>query len=203
MDPDAVDQAKVRLRKAETALATLTAADSFEAAEDAWTDFLTASATIYSKLEQGAKAGAQSRQWFGQKKKQRKDDPLLRYLHHARNSDEHGIERVISRFHDTGPIWGQQPKFGERIPVNIQAIDPDTGEFGEPVGGFYPGSRIKLIRVHDRRYGDSFDVPGTHLGQAIPYPDEAADIASLGLAYLRGLVDEAEGLVQVIRGASD
>jgi len=25
-------------------------------------------------------------------KKIRKDDPLLSYLHHARNSDEHGIE---------------------------------------------------------------------------------------------------------------
>jgi hypothetical protein len=52
MDAIAVEQAKGRLRRAEKAIQALEAADSFEAAEEAWTDFLLAAGTIYSKLEQ-------------------------------------------------------------------------------------------------------------------------------------------------------
>ena len=50
----------------------------FAHAEEAWTDFLLAASTIYTKLEQGAKTSGQSAAWFGRKKKQRRDDPVLR-----------------------------------------------------------------------------------------------------------------------------
>jgi hypothetical protein len=96
MNADAIDQAKSRLSRAEKALAALSAAKAIEEAEAAWTDFLIAAATIYSKLEQGAKGSGRCEGWFGQKKKARKDDQLLRYLHFARNSNEHGIERVVA-----------------------------------------------------------------------------------------------------------
>jgi hypothetical protein len=78
MDPQAVDQAKARLRKAKKALDALKKANDFEPAEDAWSDFLLAAAAIYSKLEQGAKSKGASAGWFGRKKKERKDDPFKR-----------------------------------------------------------------------------------------------------------------------------
>jgi hypothetical protein len=55
MDPAAVDQAKVRLQKAEKALQELQVATNYDEAESAWIDFLVAASTIYSKLQQGAK----------------------------------------------------------------------------------------------------------------------------------------------------
>jgi hypothetical protein len=88
MNPSAVLQAKQRLLKLEKALSALRSATTVEDAEEAWTDFLLAASTIYSKLEQGSKGYAKTEPWFGKKKKERKDDPLLRYLHYARNSDE-------------------------------------------------------------------------------------------------------------------
>ena len=115
MDPNAVEQAQVRLRKAEKALEALKEADGYEAAEDAWTDFLLAASTIYTKLEQGSKSNNRSSGWFSRKKKERKDDPLLKYLHRARNSDEHGIERIDERGgnkHDL--MTGEKLKFNER-----------------------------------------------------------------------------------------
>jgi hypothetical protein len=60
------------------------------------------SSTIYSKLEQGAKGCGPSDAWFGRKKYDRKTDPLLRYIHHARNADEHGLEAVTS--HDPASL---------------------------------------------------------------------------------------------------
>jgi hypothetical protein len=196
LDPIAVEHAKRRLRKAERAIDALKAATDFDSAEEAWTDFLLAASAVYSKLEQGSKANGKSAGWYGRKKKERRDDPLLRYLHHARNSDEHGIERIVERYNDTGPIWGHRPKFGERIPVTIQAIDPNTHELiGEAVPGFYPGSTIKLIRAVDTRFNDFCDPPQSHLGSRIRYCREPVDIGELGLGYLRALVAEAEELV--------
>jgi hypothetical protein len=128
------------------------------------------------------------------KKKTRRDDPLLRYLHHARNCDEHGIERVIKNFHDTGPIWGHQPKFGERIPVIIHELDPVSNEpIGEGVAGFYSGSTIKLVCVRDR--GVYYDPPQTHLFERVEHNEEPFDVGSLGLAYLISLVGEAEARI--------
>src|SRR5438132_1660188 len=97
MNSDAVSQSIVRLQKAKNAAERLEKAKSYEEAEDAWTDFLLAGSAIYSKLQQGAKSSSKSQAWFGIKKKERKDDELLRYIHHARNSDEHGIEHVTER----------------------------------------------------------------------------------------------------------
>jgi hypothetical protein len=115
MDAQAVEQAKTKLRKAEKSLETLKAADGYDAAEEAWSDFLLAASTIYSKLEQGSKAKGSSAGWFGRKKKERKDDPVLRYLHHARNSDEHGIERVAARGgNERDLLAGEKLKFNER-----------------------------------------------------------------------------------------
>src|SRR2546423_14167375 len=97
MDVTAIELAGERLEWAEEALADLRAAEAFPAAEKAWTAFLSAASAFFSKLEQGAKGNSTSRYWFGTKVKQRKDDAVLRYLKAARNSDEHGIERVTER----------------------------------------------------------------------------------------------------------
>jgi hypothetical protein len=196
MDSTAVEQAKTRLNKAEKALEALKTATNFAEAEEAWTDFLLAAATIYSKLEQGSKSSGKSSGWFARKKKERKDDPLLRYLHHARNSDEHGIESVVSRLQQGSQIFGKNLKFGEREPVKIQKLDETTRQpIGEAVDGFYAAATIRLVRVHDRRYNDFFDPPPTHLRKPDQYYEEPHDVGVVGLGYLKGLISEAEALV--------
>jgi hypothetical protein len=60
------------------------------------------------------------------------------------------------------------------------------------VGAFQSGDDIRLVRVHDTRFHDFCDPPKEHLGEKIKLfmlPDE---IGRLGLAYLTGLVSEAE-----------
>jgi hypothetical protein len=69
MDSQAVEQAQSRLRRAKKALEALKTATNYEEAEEAWSDLLLASATIYSKLEQGSKSKGTSAGWFGRKKK--------------------------------------------------------------------------------------------------------------------------------------
>src|SRR6516165_1236564 len=86
-----LDSARERLRRAHSAFERLERATTNKDRETAWSDFLLASHAVYSKLEQGSKGCGKSQAWFGRKKHERKNDELLRYIHHARNIDDHGI----------------------------------------------------------------------------------------------------------------
>lgn len=196
MDANAVEQAHARLKRAERALADLKAAPDYTTAEDAWTDFLLAVAGIYSKLEQGAKGNGKSAAWFGRKKAERKSDPLLRYLHFARNSDEHGIERTTSRAKGNAMGFDNKPlKFGEKVEVLVSHYDPVAKKpIGEQTPGYLPGPGLVMVRAHDRRYGDFCDPPQMHVGTEIigQFPDVTAELA---VAYLSDLVSEAAVLL--------
>lgn len=191
MNPNAIEQAKARLQKAEKALAELRAAEYFDDAESAWSDFLLAASGIYSKLEQGAKGYPKSEPWFGKEKNLRKTDPLLRYIHFARNADEHGIERVTEQSLDNLHL-----KFNERQHVKVQAFYENTHEpKGDPLDAVVAGPTLKVVRVYDRRFGDFADPPETHLGAPVhfghSFPDEVGEVA---IRYLRSMIERAEKL---------
>jgi hypothetical protein len=198
MEPIALEHAQIKLQKAERSLDRLKEADNFKDAEEAWSDFLLAAATIYSKFEQGSKGNNKSQEWYGRKKKERKDDPLLRYLHQARNSDEHGIERVVARGGNKTGFGGHPLKFGERVPVTIKALDKNMQPFNTPEttsDGFLDGPSLRLVTVHDRRYGDHCDPPMQHLGKQIePADNFVYGVGFLGLTYFKSLVAEAASL---------
>ena len=191
MNFEAIEQAKIRLQKAEQALSALRSAEYFDDAEIAWSDFLIACAGIYSKLEQGAKGFPKSEPWYGTEKNLRKKDPLLRYLHFARNADEHGIERVTDRSIDNLNL-----KFNERQHKQMRLVNQQTHDpIGDPIDVIVAGPTIKLIRIYDKRFGDFADPPQTHLGCPTAFgstfPDELGDLA---ITYLRSMIGRAEKL---------
>ena len=191
MNPNAIEQARSRLQKAERALATLKAAEYFDDAENAWSDFLLAASGIYSKLEQGAKGFPKSEPWFGVEKPLRKTDPLLRYIHFARNADEHGLERVTEQ-----SLENLNLKFNERHLYKARRINKDTNEpEGEEFDVAVAGPTLKVVRVYDRRFGDFADPPETHLGKPVQFgtsfPDQIGDVA---VEYLRSMIERAEKL---------
>ncbi|WP_172350838.1 hypothetical protein [Mesorhizobium sp. NZP2298] len=202
MKPIAVDLANNKLLLAEQSCARLQQANNYEAAEQAWADFLVAVAATYSKLEQGAKGVGRSEAWFGRRKHQRKTDPLLKYLHFARNSDVHGIEHITHRDVPTidGKPMGFLPEhFGREIPLKVQRADPITHEpIGEPSDATLRGPNIVLRTVTNAKFGDECAVPTQHEGHAIDVPTPQI-IAELGLKYLTAMVAEARSLI--VQGA--
>jgi hypothetical protein len=209
MDPKAIAQAKARLKKAERALQALKDASKYEEAEDAWTEYLLATTSIYSKLEQGAKGNGKSMAWFGRKKNERRNDPLLSYLHFARNADEHGIERVTSK-HSGFHSRTLRPKFNERHRIVVQRVDEKTMKpTGPKIKGMVAGPCIRCVKVRDDRFGDERDPPKEHLGAPIMLPElpnvsgsEYPDIlAETALTYFRALIAEAEDFVSTHRSS--
>jgi len=191
MDLDAVALAGERLEWAEDALTQLRGAQDFPSSEKAWTALLLAASAFYSKLEQGSKAKGKSTAWFGRKKKQRKDDPVLRYIHFARNSDEHGIERVTDRRNAGWLDVG----FGEQRKTHIQKVDPVTNlPTGPEIRAFLYGQHLVAVTAHDRRFGDSCDPPIGLIGDDLD-GSHPPDIAAVVLEKLRDILEEAGELV--------
>lgn len=61
----------------------------------AWSSYLSNLNSAYNFMEIGARGHPKSEHWIGGVKGLRRSDPLLCYLHHARNADEHGLEKII------------------------------------------------------------------------------------------------------------
>ncbi len=214
MDARALAKAQSRLRVAQRAVADLRSSNDYHDFSDHWYVFLHAAKAIYTTLEQGAKATAQARQWFGAKNQDRKNDGLLRYITEARNDDEHGIEAVTEYVPGSAKLGVNRPgssramvdQFGNRF---SDPIGPDATVYnipnltdpsqipqlhaldGKPIFNEVTTPKVKLINVRDRS-GRTYAPPSNHLGQAILDP-EPVIVADLTVNYLKVLLEEAEG----------
>lgn len=192
MKREAIEKARVRLGRASEAVRLLERPDGHTVFETAWTDFLLASNGVYTCLEQGAKATPQSRQWFGGKKNERRKDPLLLYLHQARNADEHGLGRITPELEaeDTVPVPPGVNVAGIRVTlpdgrVVVQPLPPEAAQVRLTLWS------VTLTDVVDSRYKTTYPPPREHMGKPIPESTPTA-VAKLALDYLTDLVDEAE-----------
>jgi hypothetical protein len=200
-DSNAIRHSLDRLEKARDALGRIERSKTLDEVASAWSDLLINGNAIYSKLEQGSKAASgRASGWFGRAKKVRKDDPLLSYVHHARNSEEHGIEDVTTR------MKAGQATLTFREPFDPKKLDGlelriDTDERGHVLvsssdeevvsSQMYDKPSLVLVRVKDDRYSDYFDPPFEHLGKALP-DQSPSTVGRLFIAHLTGLIEEAK-----------
>lgn len=199
MDPKALKKVNQQIIKAQRAFDRLCATQDSDETMDAWDDFLTAFGKVYFKLGEGAKVNGPSSGWFERKKKFRKDDPLLSYVHQARNSETHGID-------DTGEEWFEHSFVGDSNLPFIGLRVPKGGLVGPIMGVLPNGERVplaahktpsvRLVTVYDKKHGVSFGVPTHHLGMPLTYAPIPAYIAGTALEYLKNLLDEAWSRVQ-------
>jgi hypothetical protein len=197
MDLRAIEKANSRLRIARQALLDIKQCSTRTAFIDAWYTYLVAAKNVYTVLEQGAKTNAQSRQWFGLKKAERKSDELLQYIFQSRDDDEHGLGL---------PVDYQPPSFefgendggssyriiehddgGSHIEMNIKSKD---GKGLVKVKGRIP---LMVLQPVVGRGPVTYAPPKRH--NNVEYdeilPHKAAE---LNLAYLESLVSDAEAL---------
>jgi hypothetical protein len=190
----AVAKAKSRLDKAWQAGQRFRTAQTVEEYASAWGDYLIALAGVYTALEKGAQLSPKSQPWFGRKKHERKTDPLLKYLHHARDSEEHGLEPILQPANVTFTL---APDGGVEIREASATVGNNKVEFGRQDGLVPPGSSmvslgLRLVPVHDDRFGDTFYPPDQHLGQPIT---SIRDLLNMSFRYHEALVREAADLI--------
>lgn len=169
----AVEKAKKRMLEASHYFHLLDGPMTFEQFEQRWSAFLNAINRAFLAIDAGARDDAKTRTWWSKKKHEWKNDPLLQYLHQARNTDEHGLDPLAELapgyFTDTPPPG-----------LNLESI-----------------RHPKLIRARNDKFGDVFDPPTEHLGEkfvsgevGLPY---YAAVRAMG--YHNRLIAEAESYI--------
>jgi hypothetical protein len=190
MDPTAIDLAVSRVRTAGHAFEDLTTAKTWEEFGDHWFLFLVAWKAVYTVLEEGAKPFPQSRQWFGAKKKERKDDPLLQYLFEARNDEEHGLARSVTLGGPKLLIRGSPGQTHFQLGHDAQGRLTATGPKGEDVSDHIQhidaGPELQPVKA---RGGRTIYPPCQHLSR--PVDIRPLPVALAGLNYVAKLVAEA------------
>ena len=162
---------------------------------EAWYGFLTAAKSVYTALETGSKVSPQSKQWYGGKARERRDDELLQYVYQARNDDEHGLGAIVEQVPGSLSIGVAKPGYSNAI-----QLDGFLGPGGTlkvtsldnlPVLTEITPSHVALVAVDAR--GVIYQPPTKHLGNPLasklPLP-----VAELMIVYLEGLITEASGL---------
>lgn len=188
MDPKAIEKASVRLERMREASANLAQLGEIPKLIDTWSDFIMAFSSFYSVLEMGAKTSNKSVNWFGNKKGERRKDPLLKYIKAARNSDEHGLRDILHLKSKSIslPAGGQMELVAnEKLEWEVKSVTGGPLQFSDPY--------LALVPVYDDRSFDWCPVPETHFGKPTVgiSPFHAA---SLALAYCEQMLAEAQTL---------
>lgn len=201
-NPAAVEKCYDRLTKATGALFDCRKSSNFKEFYSHWAEFLIHTGGVLNALEAGAQYTPQGKQWYGNVKRQGRNDPLVRYMHQARNTEEHEAEAKTAS-HREGRIGIGGPgetirlseiRFGRQLwdnPVEYlrgRAINTSTGQTATirltPAGP-------QLVPVTYRNV--TFAPPGEHKGKRLK-SDHPVAIADEYLAYLKDLIEQAKGM---------
>jgi hypothetical protein len=189
VDKAAIDAARTERGRAADSLAVVATTNDFPTLEKHWASFLVSAGRVFTKLEQGAKLSSKGKAWWGNQLHQRRTDPLLRYLWHARNADEHTLQRI----NELQPAQAQviEPT-KEDIEQLERAMKKETRPWA-PLGMVqWTPEHVVLLPVVDR--GVRYEPPKEHLGRPIDN-SSPAHIAALALAYLDAMLKQAEALL--------
>jgi len=192
MNKDGLEQAQARFMRINRAAGMIASSAPVKEREAAWLDIIAAFGTLYSKLEQASKATPEATRWFREKKETRKQDPLLQYMHHARNADEHTLVRVA-----TGAQFAVKAVVAEGGGTLGVAYDAAGRPFMVSEGMANPKLYENEVMLHtaiDR--GVSYQPPTMHMGQHIA-DTTARAIAPLIVAYAERLLQDASGFLVV------
>jgi hypothetical protein len=165
-------------------------ARTFDEFEDGWREYLGALEKAWLKAERECQSIRDHFEpWQQQFRAARKNDPLLRYLIHARNADTHTIQDTLNQ---TPPSVGLGPAYGnswyiEKLEIRNGRITEYSGDKPLKIT-FIPG-RLDLLPVVDR--GVSYMPPNSHQGKAILKADPIS-VGALGLSYYERFIGEAE-----------
>jgi hypothetical protein len=185
MDRNAVIKASGKLQRMQEAYLIFSTSTDMRQASSAWIDFVMASGSFYSSLEQGAKVNSISRYWFGTKKHDRKTDPLLKYLYAARNSEEHGLTPIVRQA-------AKEIHLTERGSA-VQLVSDGKNWNVEHIAGKPPVFKdpaLALQRAYDDRSKIWCELPTSHLGNPMTDLNPKA-VAELALNYFKAVLDEA------------
>ncbi|MGS0695308.1 hypothetical protein [Shewanella sp. 0m-4] len=188
MESDTLRSAQRELNSAERAIQRMKVSNSFDEFEDEWRIYLGAIEKCWVKAERICQPIRNKFQpWQGAYIKLRKSDPLLKYLYHARHSDQHSVQEMIEakRAQQFMTIGGSGDD------VYIEHLSFDRGGNISSYRGSHPivhnflPERIELLKVLSSKKW--YQPPLKHLDTELRWP-APIDVAMLGLEFYQNFL---------------
>jgi hypothetical protein len=185
----ALDRALDEARLASDKLENMRVTSNIRALAQLWSEFLTHLQRSFTKLKI-ATTNTSAKGWYDTVENIRKTDELLSYVRHARNADEHGVERITDQKPAHVTI---NPKQGKDLIVDHLQVGPHGVRMGPKLAEqakveFHPES-ITLVSVRDR--GSIYQPPKSHLGKEL-HQCTPVSVADLALTFVKHILDEAQ-----------
>ena len=183
--------AKRELRSAQKAIERMTQAESLEDFEDEWKIYLNSIEKLWVKTERACQHVRNKFQpWQGTFTSERKKDPLLKYLKHARNSDQHSVAETMEKQAASSSMYIE----GGPGVTHIESLVIENGQIQE-----YRGNRpliienlperLELLKVKDSNKW--YNPPKSHKNIKLAW-SSPIDVARLGLKYYADFLIHAE-----------
>lgn len=181
-------QTKAELRAAERALEAMKEAGNIPEYVEAWQALLDRLEKVWRKAERECeRVRPRFQPWQGRFKKLRRDDELLRYLHHARNADQHTIQ-LVTAYSQVGLEISIPPGGTAEIRIDREAGKIRVG--GQAQDAKELGPRFVLLPVADRG-GKVYNPPTRHRGRDIRDADPLL-VAEEGIGFYRWFIAQIE-----------
>lgn len=180
--PDSIAEIATELHRARRCLATLAQPGDLVAIVDSWKTFLDAFVKVRNKLIAASDllfgTPQERRSWSGVFQARITASPLLSYLLHARNADNHALKAIVRQAEAEMTLWSTGSTCIQSIVVTPAGVEIQFT--GTP-----PHLQIAPQRI--------LAIPVTDSGQTYAPPTEAAlfHMAQGGLVFLEGWLREA------------
>ncbi|MCR6496748.1 hypothetical protein LJB71_11365 [Thermomonas sp. S9] len=173
------------------AVQEMASAQSLEAFESAWIEYLHRLERFWNKSLSHFGKSPKWAGWSGRYQTERRKDQLLAYLTNARGADEHTVAPITER-----SAGGVGINAAEGNSLYIERMEVRNGEIfiQSPQAikvTFFP-DRVRLLPVTNR--GRTYPVPVSHLGQSLD-PNDVVQVARVGLGYYENFLATAEGFL--------
>ncbi len=179
--------ARKEIAAARSAIERMKKATSFAAFEGGWQDCLTRIEKCWNKTKD-AFADGDYGPWRGNHDSVRKSDPLLRYVSHARDAEEHTLTDTLAQ--EPASI-GINPASGTSL--YIQELRVIGGVMSikspQPVKVTIQPGRLRLLSATSR--GVTYAPPSEHLGRPLE-SSEPLYVANRAIDYYERLLGEAD-----------
>ncbi len=197
MERDGFESAIIERELIYEAYRKLYQAPDYERALVHWADFLNRFQRIFNKLTAASAKSPKAKAWMQKNINERKSDELLRYLHQARHSDEHGFGPLADNIRTVRIPGIISTQYVKKLTIDSDGtVTVDgTDQHGNRLRpqDISTISRIRLKTVINR--GVSFDPPKMHLGQTVD-PDDIHSVAQLVLTYVDRMFGEAKDFLR-------
>jgi hypothetical protein len=183
--------AKRELLIAEKALSRMGSSENIDDLEDEWKVFLGAIEKCWVKTERACQSQRNKFQpWQVLFARDRKKDALLKYVKHARNSDNHSIREVMQKADASSSMYVE----GGPGVTHIENLEIRDGRLisykgNRPLTIENLPNRVELIKVMDS--GKWYNPPKSHKNIKLLWA-APLDVSALALEYYKDFVSQVE-----------